>query len=215
MKQILTLLLLLCTMTASAQDIIVKKDGTPIKCRIVEETKDEITFKKWENLEGDNYVMNRSDIQTVTRDENPNIWVTPSVPEDMPRVSDDFLRRLDYERHLSPQTRRLHNLKWTAIGTAIAAPVFAGLMFLDYSGEDPSYRLSMIGISFAAAATAITTGIWYGVEKHKVKRNIYAASFYEQGYTFKNGTRFSASTDLLRDSHTNNTAIGIGFHYNF
>lgn len=215
MKQILTLLLLLCTMTASAQDIIVKKDGTPIKCRIVEETKDEITFKKWEDLKGDNYVMNRSDIQTVTRDENPDVWVPRSIHEDAPKVSDEFLRRLDYERHndLYRQNKRLHNLKWTAIGTAIAAPVFAGLMFLDFGND--KYSLSMFSISCAAAATAITTGIWYGVEKHKAQRNIYAASFYEQGYTFKNGTRFSASTDLLRDSHTNNTAIGIGFHYNF
>ena len=47
MKQLLVLLLLLCSMSVSAQDVIVKKDGSTIVCRVVEVTATEITYKKW------------------------------------------------------------------------------------------------------------------------------------------------------------------------
>lgn len=223
MKQILTLLLLLCSLSVSAQDIIVRKNGTPIKCRIVEETKDEIVYKKWEDLEGDNYVMNREDALSVTYDENVAPITIDSDPSDptaiedpMVRVNDDYLKMLDAQRHpfllrQNSYELRLKTLKWTAIGTAIATPVFLGLSFTGNKNADMIFGCSYM----ATGVIAITTGIWYGCLKHKVNRNIYSASLYEQGYTFKNGTRFSASTDLLRDNHTNNTGIGIGFHYNF
>ena len=53
-------MLLLCSASVSAQDVIVKKDGSTIVCRVVELTSSEITYKKWSNLNGSNYVMERS-----------------------------------------------------------------------------------------------------------------------------------------------------------
>ena len=50
MKQLLIMLLILCSTSVSAQDVIVKKDGSTIACRAVELTSSEITYKKWNDL---------------------------------------------------------------------------------------------------------------------------------------------------------------------
>ena len=61
MKQLLLFLFLLCSTGVFAQDVIVKKDGSTIVCRVVELTSSEIVYKKWSDLNGSNYVMNRAD----------------------------------------------------------------------------------------------------------------------------------------------------------
>jgi hypothetical protein len=65
MKQLFVMLLLLCSAVANAQDVIVKKDGSTIVCRVVELTSTEITYKKWNDLNGSNYVMNRADASAI------------------------------------------------------------------------------------------------------------------------------------------------------
>lgn len=50
MKHLLVTLLLLCSACVFAQDVIVKKDGSTIVCRVVELTSSEITYKKWNDL---------------------------------------------------------------------------------------------------------------------------------------------------------------------
>ncbi len=58
-------LLFLCTLSATAQDVIIKKDGNTIVCRVVELTKSEVTYKRWTDLQGSNYVMNLKDVSAI------------------------------------------------------------------------------------------------------------------------------------------------------
>ena len=60
MKQLLIFLLLLCSAGASAQDVIVKKDGSTVVCRVLSVSDTEITYKKWNEPNGSNYVMDKS-----------------------------------------------------------------------------------------------------------------------------------------------------------
>lgn len=66
MKKILLCLLLLCSIAASAQDVIVKRDGTAIVCRIVNVSSLEIVYKAWTDLQGPNLVMNVADASYLT-----------------------------------------------------------------------------------------------------------------------------------------------------
>lgn len=52
-------------MSAWAQDVIVKKDGSTIVCRVVEVNQTEVVYKRWSNLEGPNYVMNLADVSAI------------------------------------------------------------------------------------------------------------------------------------------------------
>lgn len=65
MKQLLVLLLLLCSMYISAQDVIVKKDGSTILAKVLEITSEEVKYKKFSNLDGPSYVIRKIDILSV------------------------------------------------------------------------------------------------------------------------------------------------------
>ncbi len=55
MKGIFILLLMLINLSAYSQDILIKKNGDDMKVKVVEITKDEIKYKKIENLDGPVY----------------------------------------------------------------------------------------------------------------------------------------------------------------
>jgi hypothetical protein len=46
MKQLLVMFMLLCSTTVFAQDVIVKKDGSTVVCRVVELTSSEIVAQR-------------------------------------------------------------------------------------------------------------------------------------------------------------------------
>ena len=66
MKRLLLLLLLMCSASAWAQDVIVKRDGTAVACRIINVSSLEIVYKAWNNQQGPNLVMNVADVQVIT-----------------------------------------------------------------------------------------------------------------------------------------------------
>lgn len=53
------------TMSAMAQDVIVKKDGSTILCKVEEILSTEIKYKKWSNLEGPTYTIGCSELTSI------------------------------------------------------------------------------------------------------------------------------------------------------
>lgn len=60
-----TFSLLACTLLVSAQDIITLKTGEEIKAKVVEIEPSVIKYKKWENLSGPAYSLNKSEVFMV------------------------------------------------------------------------------------------------------------------------------------------------------
>ena len=89
MKQFLILFLFLCSTSIFAQDVIVKKDGSTIVCRVVELTSSEITYKKWGDLNGSNYVMNRSDASAVNYQNGKKVNLSEATNLYMPNNQND------------------------------------------------------------------------------------------------------------------------------
>lgn len=66
MKNLLLFIVLFCaSFMAMAQDVIVKRDGSTIQSKVIEINGIEIKFKKWSNLDGPIYSINRSDVDSV------------------------------------------------------------------------------------------------------------------------------------------------------
>ena len=66
MKKVLLLMLLVASsLTASAQDVIVKKDGSTILSKVIEIGTTEIKYKKWNNQNGPMYTIDKNDVQTI------------------------------------------------------------------------------------------------------------------------------------------------------
>ena len=61
-----------------AQDVIVKKDGSTIVCRVIKFTESEIIYKKWSDLKGSNYVMDKS-LASAINYENGTLVSTKKV----------------------------------------------------------------------------------------------------------------------------------------
>lgn len=85
MKQILTLLLLLFSMTAMAQDIIVKKDGTAIQAIVTEILSSDVKYKKFSNPNGPTYTIAIADLISITY-ENGDVdrFNTPTPTQEEP-----------------------------------------------------------------------------------------------------------------------------------
>lgn len=57
---------LLCGSVLFAQDIITKKDGTDIQAKVTEVSQNEVSYKKFSNLEGPTYTMDLADVLMIT-----------------------------------------------------------------------------------------------------------------------------------------------------
>ena len=65
MKKLLIVLLFLCSFSAFAQDVIEKKDGSKIECRIRKVKEDKVTYKRWTDLKGMVYSLPLSEISVI------------------------------------------------------------------------------------------------------------------------------------------------------
>ena len=66
MKKLSLLFVLFCTsLMVMAQDVIVKKDGSTIQSKVMEISGTEIKYKKWSNLEGPLYNINKNEIYSI------------------------------------------------------------------------------------------------------------------------------------------------------
>ena len=62
MKKIIFLLMTFSVFSASAQDVIVKRNGDELQCKILEVSKNEVKYKRWSNQEGPAFTEKKSDI---------------------------------------------------------------------------------------------------------------------------------------------------------
>ena len=58
-------LFILSTVCANAQDVIVKKDNSTILSKVTKISSTEIEYKKWSNLDGPTYTINKSDVVSI------------------------------------------------------------------------------------------------------------------------------------------------------
>ncbi|MBR2229761.1 MAG: hypothetical protein IJ886_05775 [Prevotella sp.] len=65
MKKILFFVLLTCSANVSAQDVIVKKDGSTIISKVLEVNIADIKYKKFSNQNGPTYTIRKSDVMAI------------------------------------------------------------------------------------------------------------------------------------------------------
>ena len=113
MKQLLVFLLLLCSASVSAQDVIVKKDGSTILSKVLEVNTADVKYKKFSNPEGPTYTISKSEIMAINyengeKDSFDEISQTNdskgSTPSFITTVADQRNSTLTswYNKHYSP-----------------------------------------------------------------------------------------------------------------
>ncbi|MBP3228770.1 MAG: hypothetical protein J6M53_08345 [Bacteroidaceae bacterium] len=225
MKHFAVLILLLCCCgVLRAQDVIVKKDGTTVLCRVVELNTSEIVYKKWTDLAGSNYVMNRADASSINYEngkkvdlsELSNLYGPGNQNDGTARLNDNALLQLDYQRQHSASPDRAVK-RWRTAGYVIGGIFLAGgvaemvAVGLDGHTGDMVYGLGVWGVGAGVSALCFAKAN----RLKKQTERLQAATLYEESVTFAGGSRLSAGVDLLNDHATRTQTLGLGLRFSF
>ena len=218
MKHLLIILLLLCSASVFAQDVIVKKDGSTIVCRVIELTSTEIVYKKWSDLNGSNYVMNRTDASAinygngkkVNLSEATNLYTPGNQNDGVQQYNDRALYLIDRSMHVTPMGTKVLRITGCLVGAlAVGVSVYA---IVD-NGSDSS----LVIISSLVGGAVLTTGCFVAANLYKKHYNNkhLASTLYQYDFQFNNGSSLSAGIDLISDRTIGSNSLGLGLRYNF
>lgn len=112
---------------AGAQDIITTKDGSDIQARILEVTNSEIKYKRFSNLEGPTFTINKSDILIIRYENGEN----------------EVFKESSNQRNYQQTPHRGH---YNSNGTNTDAEIWEGMRYKEYSSlYDPRYYIAQPG----------------------------------------------------------------------
>lgn len=225
MKKLLFLLMLLCPMIASAQDVIVKKDGSTVVCRVEKVSETDVTYKLWSDLKGSSFVMDKSLVSAInyesgkkeTFSETTSLYTPNNQNNGVQALNDNALLNLDksLDYRNSPEYKKIKRLKiWGWIGGGAIAVGGAVLAATSYS-----YGLEtrgLCGVAAIVAGVGVTTTCL--IVAHKQKKKLEAlgtSSLYRYDIPLSNGSQLSVGADMLHDRIMDKRTVGLGLSYNF
>ena len=226
MKKFLLALMMLCSMCAVAQDVIVKTDGSTIVCRVQDLTTTEVVYKTWSDLNGANYVMNLKDVSTINyengRKDQLSIMNNKYEPgnqnDGLWRMNDNALVRMDQITNYEHKAKKAKIFGWVCGGLSFSA----GVVFaLDAAGVTDIFgHKAKTGWIISGSCLAGSVGFVFGGNSlsnyyHKKAMSLQSTALLQQEISFNNGSSLALSVDLLRDNTMNNNAWGMGLKYNF
>ena len=222
MKKFLMLMMLLCSIGTWAQDVIVKKDGTTVVCRVVDVTGTEVVYKKWSDLKGSNYIIDKSLVSAInyesgkketTSSEAENLY-KPGIQNDGTQaLNDKALLTLDLVS--SNKIKRLKIIGWVGGGFCMAAG--AALIGSGFSNDEDWVVIAPGMILFTGGA-ALTAGCLIKANKIQKQLSPYSvnsAPLYQQEFKLKNGSSLATGVNFLGDNTNRHPALGIGLNYSF
>ena len=228
MKKLLLLLVaLVSALTASAQDVIVKTDGSTVLCKVVEVNGSAVVYLKWSDLEGPRYAIERSQISTVNyqdgrqekiNEQTVNAYSPNNQQTGNWNYNDNALMALDRTKSSAYQAK-IKKIK--RLGWIIGTPLFVtgvGFLLCSSSIFDEEYRnMAIVGgiVGAVSGASVISACL---IRANQIKNKMYQLSctpVIQHEFDLKNGKSFAAGVDFLRDNQFKNTALGVGLKLNF
>ena len=232
MKKFLFLLMLIdASMTTSAQDVIVKKDGSTILSRVIEIGTTEVKYKKWNNQKGPNYTILKSDVQAINY-ENGEKETFSDVVKQQPQQEFNYnsytkqmaesmssSSRYQKEKLLSSAKAWSRASFWAGF-IPFAGGIVAGLILDDTIGdsdkglfEHGTYWVCCgVGLGVGIAGIAICNSV--AKNKEHLANTITASHIIRQDFNLGN-TNLSAGIDLLSNRNSKEKALGFGLCLNF
>ena len=214
-------LFLLCSVNTFAQDVIVKKDGSTVVCRVIKLTETEIVYKQWSDLNGSNYIMDRSlaatinyqDGKKVDLSDMTNLYKPGNQHDGVQQYNDRALMAIDKESHQIP--KKAKQLKTIGLVGGIGFTIIGGLC-LWKDGGDTETAYFIPGLVSLGCGVGCTT--YCLIKAHSIKKQakMYQSSIiYQHDFQFNNGSNLSAGVDMISDRSMGTKTLGIGLRYNF
>lgn len=219
MKQLLVFLFLLCTASVSAQDVIVKKDGSTIVCRVVELSSSEITYKKWSDLNGSNYVMNRADASAINYEngkkvklsEVMNLYQPNNQNDGTQQYNDKALLLLDNKNnYIYRKVKNLKTIGWIGGGVFLVA---GGVVCMLGTDDCVIVGGAIAGGSLLWTPTFLLLA---DSQKKKIDKSFQSMSLWHKSIVkLNNGAELTAGVDVLVDNINQKQLLGLGLNYSF
>ena len=226
---------IMCSLVANAQDVIVKNDGSTITSKVMEITGTEIKYKKYSNLKGPTYTINKTDVNYINYEngERENFGKTSIITQNREetyntqnnfalqqtnngQMSDaELLKSID-KVSLNKKAKRYKKIGWIGGATFVAAGVVLNLL-----SEYPWSLDEVVGIIGYASigAGAVWTTSFLMASNHLKKKALYSANTSTQLMQFNlsqsKKSAIYANINMLNDNMTNRKALGFGMNFNF
>lgn len=226
MKKLLFLLMLLCPMIASAQDVIVKKDGSTVVCRVEKVSETDVTYKLWSDLKGSSYVMDKSLVSAInyesgkkeTFSETTSLYTPNNQNDGVQTVNDKALLEMDWKAsNPYKKVKRLKTWGWIVGGVLVAGGgALMGAGFGSVKGyiDHPCCIAGMVSICVGIGVTT-TCLVTANKQKKKIDAALKTSSLYRYDIPFSNGSTLSVGADMLHDRIMDKRTVGLGLSYNF
>lgn len=222
MKHLLFLMLFCCAVCASAQDVIVKKDGSTVVCRVLEVKSSEVVYKLWTERNGSSYIMDLSLVSSINYESGKkesftkiaeNKYSPYNQSNGERQINDNALLVMDMGSKVKKRAKRLKIAGYsgaaiTVIGTTVLSCGFVNEV-------NPTIFAGACLIP-AGAVVAIPC-LWKGYKMTRECKRIQNYALYQQNFKLKNGNSITPSVDMLKytDKGFNTQTIGMGLSYNF
>lgn len=243
MKKLILLSLLLFSVHigCNAQDVIVKKDGSTVLCRIIEVTSTEAVYKKWQSANDNNYVMNLADITSINYQDGRR-WPSgesdggnaftpqPNNITTTTELDQINLYKLDKDLHSrksGPNPKALRIAAWVTAGACLVG----GVVMIALSRGDGIYEVLdgngaihdldqplLMGAGFGVIGVgALTTTILF-VKAHKISQKsdwaVNSAPLFEKKIKLGEGS-LRPGVDLMSSQINKKPSLGLGLRYSF
>ena len=224
MKNVLIFVVLLSsTLSASAQDVIVKKDGSTILSKVIEIGTTEVKYKKWNNQNGPNYTISKSEVQAINY-ENGEKETFSEVEASKPQqfnyndYSSQMAESMAANNRLQKERLLASAKSWRVVGNVWYWVSFLGGIGGGIALYASGYKESTYWICAGSgvASALIGLGICSAVanNKEKAANSIASVPLIKQDFDLGN-SRLSAGIDLMNDQNMRERAIGLGLSLNF
>ena len=232
MKQLFILLLLLCSGSVFAQDVIVKKDGSTILSKVLEVNQDNIKYRRFDNQSGPTYTINKSEVQAINYQNGMKEKFSDLLPEDnnfqpnnqndgARQMNDNALLQIDYvEQHPNSlkKVKPLKTIGWVA-GVAfvgIGTPFLIKGLTSDKGSSHDFWTYGGIGIGCYVAGALCAYGCLSKAKQYeRISQQLQSMTLFQKRIKLNNGDILLPSIDLLQNLTNNKRAIGLGVCYNF
>lgn len=206
-----------------AQDVIVKKDGSTIVCRVIELNDSEIIYKKWSDLNGSNYVMDKSLASAINYENGKKVSISEMNNNYMPnnqntgiqQYNDQALIAQDFAVNKYNSIKKRKNWGWIGIGIV----GIGGLLCLPTTLENCNQHKEFLITGGLVAATGAITSIYSFTSAHKIQKQakylMQSDILLQQDFKFCNGSSLSTNINMINDYSKKEKVFGLGLSYNF
>lgn len=227
MKHWLFLMLFCCAVCASAQDVIVKKDGSTVVCRVLEVKNSEVVYKLWTERNGSSYIMDISLVSSINYESGKK----ESFSEIMENKYSPY-NQSNGERQINDKALMVMDYKanggiWKGIGLLTGGIIIGGGMIvaggvliesgIPINNDECRTRLALGSCLLPIGTACFIAGLWKGSKMIHEYKKVQSYALFQQDFNFKNGSSITPSIDMLKytDKGFNTQTIGLGLSYNF